>query len=100
MVQSLVLNETLNTALEASYKQYYLSLGAAAALFRWYIRYFEMVANVGNQLEVYLQFLERPGDLVLSGLRLVSELKFSMLQMMYNQELELFEVRKFIANSL
>ncbi|KAG0569175.1 hypothetical protein KC19_6G071100 [Ceratodon purpureus] len=35
LVQSLVLNETLNTTLEASYKEYYLCLGAAAALFRW-----------------------------------------------------------------
>ncbi|XP_024357245.1 DNA mismatch repair protein MSH4 isoform X2 [Physcomitrium patens] len=35
LVQNLVLNEALNSTLEASYKQYYLCLGAAAALFRW-----------------------------------------------------------------
>ncbi|KAG0612972.1 hypothetical protein M758_6G066700 [Ceratodon purpureus] len=39
LVQSLVLNETLNTTLEASYKEYYLCLGAAAALFRWYVHH-------------------------------------------------------------
>lgn len=35
LVQSLVLNETISSTLEASYKHYYLCLGAAAALFRW-----------------------------------------------------------------
>lgn len=36
LVQNLVSDKASQTTLEASYKQYYLSLGAAAALLRWY----------------------------------------------------------------